>query len=62
MSETKTVGIGMIGAGFLAETRARCYAQVSGLHGRIVAVAARTEENAKKYADRHSVPNLFTDY
>jgi hypothetical protein len=30
MSEQRKVGIGMIGAGFLADTRARCYAQVSG--------------------------------
>ena len=30
MVEQKRVGIGLIGAGFLAETRARCCAQTSG--------------------------------
>ncbi|MCK6628991.1 MAG: Gfo/Idh/MocA family oxidoreductase [Anaerolineae bacterium] len=62
MVEQKQIGIGIIGAGFLAETRARCYAQVSGYHARLVAVAARTEANAASYAQRHSVPKSFTDY
>lgn len=62
MSNKKEVGIGMIGAGFLAETRARCYAQVSAVPSRIVAVAARTEANATKYAERHGVSKWFTDY
>ena len=56
------VAIGIIGAGFLAETRARCYAQVSGVAARIVAVASRTEAHALAYAKRHDVPKWFTDY
>ena len=59
---TNTIGIGMIGAGFLAETRARCYAQVSGYTPRIVAVASQTEASASAYAARHRVPQQFTDY
>jgi predicted dehydrogenase len=62
MSNKKEVGIGMIGAGFLAETRARCYALVSGVPSRLVAVAARTADNAAKYAERHDVPKWFADY
>ena len=63
MSEkSDPIGIGMIGAGFLAETRARCYAQVSGTQARIVAVAARTEASAHDYAQRHHIPQRFTDY
>lgn len=58
----KQVGIGIIGAGFLAETRARCYAQVSGYHAQIVAVAAHTEARSAAYAQRHGVPKIFTDY
>jgi predicted dehydrogenase len=58
----KQVGIGIIGAGFLAETRARCYAQVSGYEARLVAVAARTEASAAQCAQRHSVPKTFTNY
>ena len=62
MVAQKQVGIGIIGAGFLAETRARCYAQVSGYNAQIVAVAARTEASASQYAQRHDVPKTFTDY
>lgn len=61
MSKT-SVGVGMIGAGFLAETRARCYAQSHGLDARIVAVAARTAERAQSYAERHRVPKHFSDF
>src|SRR5438105_2936404 len=62
MADKKSVGIGIIGVGFLAETRARCYAQVSGVAASIVAVAARTEANVQAYAKRHDVPKWFTDY
>ena len=62
MAKQKRVGIGIIGAGFLAETRARCYGQVSGYHADIVAVAARSEASASQYAERYHVPHHFTDY
>jgi len=62
MINQERVRIGIIGAGFLAETRARCYAQVSGFNAQIVAVAARTEQSATSYAQRHGVPKAFTDY
>ena len=56
MAKRKHVRIGMIGAGFLAETRARCYAKVGGYDVEIVAVAARSEASARSYAERHAVP------
>lgn len=59
---SKKVGIGMIGAGFLAATRARCYAGVSGYQAEIVAVAARSESSAASYQARYNVPKMFTDY
>ena len=62
MTKNQKIGIGMIGAGFLATTRARCYAQVSGLDARIVAVAARSKANAESYAARYEVPKMFTDF
>ncbi|MCB8942592.1 MAG: Gfo/Idh/MocA family oxidoreductase [Ardenticatenaceae bacterium] len=58
----KKVGIGMIGGGFLAATRARCYASVSGYDAQIVAVAARTEASAASYQARYNIPKMFTDY
>ncbi len=60
MSE-KPIGIGIIGAGFLAETRARCYGHYSG-QARILAVASRTEEKARDYAERHGVPLASADF
>ena len=47
----------MIGAGFLAETRARCWARVSG--GNVIAVASRRAEDAGAWAERHGVPRAF---
>jgi predicted dehydrogenase len=55
MARRKPVRIGIIGAGFLAETRARCYAKVAGYDAKIIAVAARTEDNAHKFAARHGL-------
>lgn len=62
MRERKHVRIGMLGAGFLAETRARCYAKVGGYDAEIVAVAARSEQSARSYADRHGIANVHSDY
>ncbi|RME63249.1 MAG: gfo/Idh/MocA family oxidoreductase [Caldilineae bacterium] len=61
-TKRKQIRIGMIGAGFLAATRARCYAQVHGYDARIVAVAARTQASAQAFADRYGVPHVYTDY
>jgi predicted dehydrogenase len=58
MKEQSCVGIGIVGSGFLAETRARCYAK-AGVAGRIVAVASRTLEGARAYAERHAVGKAF---
>lgn len=51
------VRVGVVGAGFLAETRARCWAQVRGAH--VEGVAAAREERAAAYAERHDVPRTF---
>ena len=56
------IGIGMVGAGFLAETRARCYRRIHGVDAKIVAVAARSDASARKYAARHNVNRIFTVY
>ena len=56
-----TIGVGIVGAGFLAETRARCYKQNQGL-AKIEAVASRTEEKAHIYAKTYGVPKSFVGY
>ena len=62
MSNSRRVEIDLIGAGFLAETRAHCYTQVSGTNAQIGAVAASSEASAATYAQRHNVPKFFTGY
>ena len=62
MPPLQRVGIGLIGAGFLARTRMRCYAQVSGYHADVVAVAARSDASAQAFANAHDIPRAFADY
>jgi predicted dehydrogenase len=61
MKKTK-IGIGMVGAGFLAETRARCYRRIHSVDAKIVAVVARSDDSARKYAARHNVGRISTIY
>ncbi len=61
MAAVEPVGIGIVGAGFLARTRARCYGG-AGEPARIVAVAARTEESARAYAAEQGLERWTTDY
>ncbi|HEV2357853.1 MAG TPA: Gfo/Idh/MocA family oxidoreductase [bacterium] len=62
MGRQRQIMVGMIGAGFIAETRARCYATVSGYDVRIAAVAGRSRDHAEAYARRHGVPDVYGDY
>ncbi len=62
MQEKRRINIAVIGAGFIAETRARCYATVSGYDARIVAVASRSRERAEAYARRYRVPDVLNDH
>jgi len=52
----------MVGAGFIAETRARSYAAVTGYEVRIVAVVSRSRDHAVKYARAHGVPDVYENY
>lgn len=61
MSGNQQVGIGVIGTGFLAETRARCYGYLNGM-AKIVAVASRTKKKAKAYAEQYGVSQVCGDY
>lgn len=59
---SRTIHIGLIGAGFLAETRMRCYAQVPGYEVVVKAVAARSEASARSFAEKHGIEAWYTDY
>lgn len=58
----RRIGIGIVGAGFLAQTRGRCYSRVSGGRHELVAVADTDAERAGSYAEqfgaKHAVGNL----
>ncbi len=51
------IRIGIVGSGFLAETRARCWEQVRG--ARVVAVASRQRAGADAFATKHGIPQAF---
>jgi len=61
MSELPSVGIGLVGAGFLARTRARCYAKAAGVHARLAAVCSSTPQKAADFAARHGVTSACSD-
>ena len=57
----KQVNIAIVGTGFIAETRARAYAGVTGYEPRIVAAVSRTRERLEAYAHRHSISDVYTE-
>jgi predicted dehydrogenase len=58
----QSVNVGLVGAGFLAETRARCYEACSGTAVDIVGVAARHRERAQDFARRWTIPHIYDGY
>jgi predicted dehydrogenase len=57
----KQVNIAIVGTGFIAETRARCYAGVTGYEPRIVAAVSRTRARLEDYARRHAVADVYSE-
>lgn len=49
--------VGVVGAGFLADTRARCWARVRG--ARVVGGVAAHRERAQAWADRHGIERIW---
>ncbi len=58
----ETVTIGVIGAGFLAETRVRCYAQLPGQKAIVGAVAASNAPNARAFGAKHGIAHAHGNY
>ena len=56
------VNIAIVGTCFIAETRARAYACVTGYDARLVAAVSRSPEQAEAYAARHAIPDAYSDY
>ncbi|MCH2169981.1 Gfo/Idh/MocA family oxidoreductase [Myxococcota bacterium] len=59
MREVHDVRVGVVGAGFLADTRARCWAQVRG--ARVVGSVAAHVERAQAWAARHGIAQVWDD-
>ena len=57
----RTIGIGIVGAGFLAQTRGRCYSRVSGGRHELVAVADTDTARARAFADRFGARQVAGD-
>ena len=58
---TRPLRIGLIGAGFLAATRARCWRRVHGTRVALTAVTARRPERAQEFARRQGIAHVATD-
>ena len=58
---TDQLGIGLVGTGFLAKTRARCYARVPGGRAKLVHVVSRTADGARDFGERHGVVRHGTE-
>ena len=61
MTNRPTLRIGLVGAGFLARTRARCWRRVAGIATELSAVAASREENATRFASQWGVGRATAD-
>src|ERR1700730_4966810 len=61
MTGRKHVNIAIVGTGFIAETRARAYAGVSGYEARLVAAGGHTRAHTEAYAQRHGIADVYTD-
>ena len=58
----RPVNIAIVGTGFIAETRARAYAGVTGYEPRLVAAVSRSQERVQAYGRRHGVADTYVDY
>jgi predicted dehydrogenase len=57
----KQVNIAIVGTGFIAETRARAYAGVTGVEPRLVAAVSRSRERLENYARRNGIHDVYTE-
>lgn len=55
----KKVGVGLIGSQFISSIHAEAFKSVS--EGELLAVMSPTAGHAKAFADKHHIPNHFTD-
>ncbi len=61
MTDLPRLRVGLLGAGFLAETRARCWASVHGIDVSLVAVASQSVDSSKEFAKKHGISEAMDD-
>lgn len=61
-NERPNVGVGIIGAGFIAAKHAACLNRVYQVSARLAGVAARSIARAREFADRFEIPVATADY
>ena len=54
------IRIGLIGAGMISDKHLNAYQQIP--EAKVVAVCSRTQESAKRCADKWNIPNIYTDF
>jgi predicted dehydrogenase len=60
--EQGRVGIGLVGTGFLANARARCWRRIAGGRAVVRGVAGRSVDKARAFAERHTIENACSDF
>src|SRR5207237_7101415 len=55
------VNVAIVGTGFIAETRARAYAGVTGYEPRLVAAVSRGRDRLENYARRHGIADVYSE-
>ncbi|MEW6356501.1 MAG: Gfo/Idh/MocA family oxidoreductase [Planctomycetota bacterium] len=60
IGNAERIRLGLIGAGNLARTRAKCAAGTP--NAELAAVASRTREKAQRFADEHGIRAVFADH
>lgn len=56
------MGVGLIGAGFVADIHAAAYREVGGIDVQVVAVAASGLDSAQRFAGQHGIAHAYDDY
>ncbi|RMH04197.1 MAG: gfo/Idh/MocA family oxidoreductase [Planctomycetota bacterium] len=62
MAVSEPVRVGLVGAGFLARTRARCYRRVAGGRADLRAVASSDPDKAMAFAAEHGITRVESDF
>ncbi len=58
----KTIKVRLVGSGFVTHLHLNAFRQVIGMPVEVVAVASRTPEKVREFANRNKIPKYYTDY